>query len=65
MYRRKVTMIAATAVFAIGVAFAAQPTSLRADWGDGRSRQVSLWVPGTNTLMSAREPSFSVLTPPK
>ena len=32
MYRRKVIMTAA-AVFAIGVAFAAQPTSLRADWG--------------------------------
>ncbi len=34
MYRRKVIMTAA-AVFAIGVAFAAQPTSLRADWGEG------------------------------
>jgi hypothetical protein len=65
MYRRKVTVIVAAAVFAIGVAFAAQPTSLRADWGDGKPRQGSLWVPGTNTLMSAHEPSFSVLTPPK
>jgi hypothetical protein len=64
MYRRKVTVVAA-AVFAIGVAFAAQPTSLRADWGDGKPRQASLWVPGTNTLMSAHEPSFSVLTMPK
>ena len=34
MYRRKV-MVTAAAVFAIGVAFAAQPTSLRADWGEG------------------------------
>jgi len=64
MYRRKVTVIVVTAVFAIGVAFAAQPTSLRADWGDG-PRQGSPWVPGTNTLMSAHEPSFSVLTPPR
>jgi hypothetical protein len=64
MYRRKVT-VAAAAVFAIGVAFAAQPTSLRADWGDGKPQLGSPWVPGTNTLMSAYEPSFSVLTPPR
>jgi hypothetical protein len=64
MHRRKVVMTAA-AVFAIGVAFAAQPTSLRADWGIGVPRQGSPWVPGTNTLMSAHEPSVSVLTPPR
>jgi hypothetical protein len=64
MYRRKVVMTAA-AVFAIGVALAAQPTSPRADWGEDVPQQGSLWVPGTNTLMSAREPSLSVLTPPR
>jgi hypothetical protein len=64
MYRRKV-MVATAAVFAIGVAFAAQPTSLRADWGEGVLSQKSPWVPGTNTLMSAYEPSLSVLTPPR
>jgi len=64
MYRRKV-MVTAAAVFAIGVAFAAQPTSLRADWGEGVPHQVSTWVPGTNTLMSAHEPSVSVPTPPR
>jgi hypothetical protein len=64
MYRRKV-MVTAAAVFAIGVAFAAQPTSLRADWAEGVPRQIPLWVPGTNTLMSAHEPSMSVLTPPQ
>jgi hypothetical protein len=64
MYRRKV-MVAATAVFAIGVAFAAQPTSLRADWGEGARSQKSSWVPGTNKLMSAYEPDISVLTPPR
>jgi hypothetical protein len=64
MYRRKV-MVTTAAVFAIGVAFAAQPTSLRADWGEGVLRQKSPWVPGTNTLMSAYEPSLSVLTPPR
>lgn len=64
MYRRKVT-VAAGAVFAIGVAFAAQPTSLRADWDKGAQGQVSPWVPGTNTLMSAHEPIDSVLTPPR
>jgi hypothetical protein len=64
MYRRKVAMTAA-AVFAIGVAFAAQPTSLRADWSEGAPRQGSSWVPGTNTLMSAEEPTISILTPPR
>jgi hypothetical protein len=64
MYRRKV-MVTATAVFAIGVAFAAQPTSLRADWDKNVPIQESLWVPGTNTLMSAGEMSSSVLAPPR
>jgi hypothetical protein len=64
MYRRKV-MVTAAAVFAIGVAFAAQPTSLRADWGEEVPRGVSTWAPGMNTLMSAHEPSMSVLTPPR
>jgi hypothetical protein len=64
MHRRKV-MVAAAAVFAIGVAFAAQPTSLRADWGKGVPRQGSPWVPGTNTLMSAHEPTVSPLMPPR
>jgi hypothetical protein len=52
-------------VFAFGVAFAAQPTSLRADWGQEVLRPGSSWVPGTNTLMSAYEPRLSVLTPPR
>jgi hypothetical protein len=64
MYRRKVT-VAAAAVFAIGVAFAAQPTSLRADWGQRMPEQGIPWVPGTNALMSADEPIASVLTPPR
>jgi hypothetical protein len=64
MYRRKV-MVAAAAVFAIGVAFAAQPTSLRADSGARVPRQGSSWVPGTHQVMSAYEPSLSVLTPPR
>jgi hypothetical protein len=64
MHRRKVT-VAAAAVFAIGVAFAAQPTSLRADWSRGVPQQAQPWVPGTNTLMSAHEPAVSVLTPPR
>jgi hypothetical protein len=64
MYRRKV-MLTAAAVFAIGVAFAAEPTSLRADWGERGPRTRSLWVPGTNTLMSAREPSVLVIAPPR
>jgi len=62
MYRRRVT-VAAAALFAFGVAFAAQPTSPRADWSEGMLRQGSPWVPGTNALMSAHEPIISVLPP--
>jgi hypothetical protein len=63
MYRRKV-MVTAAAVFAIGVAFAAQPTS-RAEWSKSATRMGSLWVPGANMLMSAHEPDQSVLMPPR
>jgi hypothetical protein len=64
MYRRKVAITAA-AVFAIGAAFAAQPTSLRADWGEHGPQQGLLWVPGTNALMSAREKGMPILAPPR
>jgi hypothetical protein len=64
MYRRKVT-VAAVALFAIGVAFAAQPTSLRADWGQRMPKQGMPWVPGTNALMPADEPIAPVLSPPR
>jgi hypothetical protein len=64
MHRRKV-MVTAAAVFAIGVAFAAQTTTLRADGGKNAPRQESLWVPGTNSLMSAGELSLSALAPPR
>ena len=64
MHRRRVT-VAAAAVFAFGVAFAAQPTSLRADWREAAPAQRSPWVPGTNALMSAHEPMIWVLTPPR
>jgi hypothetical protein len=64
MYRRKVVM-AAAAAFAIGVAFAAQPTSVHADRPDGAVQQRQLWVPGTNMLMSAHEPSTIPIAPPR
>jgi hypothetical protein len=63
MYRRKV-VVAAAAMFAIGIAFAAQPTSQRADAGNaplpGR-----LWVPGTNMLMPPGDPGLSTLALPR
>jgi len=64
MYRRKVIM-AAAAAFAIGVAFAAQPTSVRADRRSEEAQQREPWVPGTNMLMSAHEPSAMPLAPPR
>jgi hypothetical protein len=64
MYRRKVVMTAAAA-FAIGVAFAAQPTSVRADRRSEEAQQRESWVPGTNMLMSAHERSAAPLAPPR
>jgi hypothetical protein len=64
MYRRNVLMTAA-AVFAIGVAFAAQPITRVAGWEEGDSRQRTPWVPGANSPMSAHESSVSALTPPR
>jgi hypothetical protein len=55
----------AAAAFAIGVAFAAQPTSVRADRISGAVQQRQPWVPGTNMLMSAHEPSVVPLAPPR
>ena len=49
----------------IGIAFAAQPTSLRADWGGGALRTGSPWVPGTNALMSTHEAPMADLAPPR
>ena len=63
MYRRKV-IIAATAMFAFGIAFAAQPTSLRADWGEAALRPGTPWMPGSNKPMSAYEPGLLELAPP-
>jgi hypothetical protein len=64
MHHRKATM-AAAAVFAIGAAFAAEPTSLRADWGEGLNQQSQAWSPGTNSLMSAHDPDESIMAPPQ
>jgi hypothetical protein len=64
MHHRKATL-AAAAVFAIGAAFAAEPTSLRADWGEGLNQQSQPWSPGTNSLMSAHDPDESIMAPPQ
>jgi uncharacterized membrane protein YedE/YeeE len=64
MYRRRV-IVTAAAIFALGVAFAAQPTSEHAESGVSRQQQISLWVPGTNMLMSVHESSIGVAAPPR
>ncbi|HEY1315445.1 MAG TPA: hypothetical protein VGE92_16300 [Steroidobacteraceae bacterium] len=63
MYRRKVTL-AAAALFAIGIAFAAQPTSEHADSGKA-PLPGTLWVPGTNMLMPAADAGMSTLALPR
>ncbi len=63
MYRGKV-MVMAAALFAIGVAFAAQPTSVRADRRSEQSQQRTPWAPGTNGVIAAYESSAFPLAPP-
>jgi hypothetical protein len=64
MSRRRVT-VATAAAFAICAAFAAKPTSLRADFGQGRVEQRSLWFPGSDSPMSAHEPHEPLLAAPR
>jgi hypothetical protein len=64
MYRGKVTLTA-VAVFAIGVAFAAQPTSVRADRRSGELQQRAPWAPGTNGVIAVYESSTFPLAPPQ
>jgi hypothetical protein len=64
MYRRKV-MATSAAVFAIGAAFAAQPTSIRADRLTEEARQQTLWAPGTNEVMSSYETATIPVAPPQ
>jgi hypothetical protein len=64
MNRRKV-IIAAAAAFAIGIAFAAQPTSVLADRRSGEVQQREPWVPGSNMVMSAHEANVAPLAPPR
>ena len=64
MYRKKIWMMA-VAVFAIGVAFAAQPTSVRADRRSGEVRERTPWAPGTNGVVAVYESSTFPLAPPQ
>jgi hypothetical protein len=64
MHRRRIT-VAAAAVFAVGAAFAAQPTSLRADWGENLQQGPSLWTPGSSRPLSAHESNDTLLAPPR
>ena len=64
MYRGKL-MVTTAAIFAIGAAFAAQPTSTRADRLNGELRRPTLWTPGTNGGMAAYETSAFPLAPPR
>jgi hypothetical protein len=64
MNRHKM-IIMACAAFAIGVAFAAQPTSMRADRESGNPSERDPWVPGANMVMSAHESDVDPLAPPR
>ena len=64
MYRGKV-MVTTAAIFAIGAAFAAQPTSTRADRLNDELRRPTLWTPGTDGVMAVYETSAFPLAPPR
>ena len=64
MHRGKMT-VTAVAVFAIGAAFAAQPTSVRADRRSEEMQQRSPWAPGTNGVIAVYESSTFPLAPPQ
>lgn len=64
MYRRNVT-VAAAALFAIGVAFAAQPTSSRTDRAENEARGLAPWTPGKDALMSTRESPQATFARPR
>jgi hypothetical protein len=54
-----------TAVFALGAAFAAEPTSHREDWGQGAFERSLPWNPSGGNVMSAREPNLRLVEPPR
>jgi hypothetical protein len=58
LHRRKI-VLATAAVFAFGLAFAAQPTAFRSDRANAASRWPAQWTPGTTLPMSAYERDFS------
>jgi hypothetical protein len=62
---RRTVIITAAAAFAIGVAFAAQPTSRGADRRSGDASGFDRWAPGINMVMSAREANAAVAAPPR
>jgi hypothetical protein len=64
MYRGKVTIMA-VAVFTLGVAFAAQPTSVGADRRSHDVRLRTPWTPGTNGVIAIYESSTFPLAPPQ
>ena len=47
-----------------GIAFAAQPTSQRADVGAQSVQESGPWAPGKNMVMWAHEPGVPPLPPP-
>jgi hypothetical protein len=56
---------AAAAIFALGVGFAAAPTSLPADRDNADTQERAPWVPGTDMVMSAHETAMQSLAPPR
>ncbi len=61
LHRRNV-LLATAAVFAFGLAFAAQPTAYGSDRADSAAYRQAHWTPGTNMPMSAYE-RYSSLQP--
>ena len=63
--KRLSVLVSASAFVALGVGFAAQPTSVLADRENASSREPAPWVPGTDMVMSAHDTASQSLAPPR
>jgi hypothetical protein len=63
LHNRKM-LLATVALFAFGLAFAAQPTAYRGDRTDPAAYRPVQWTPGTDLPMSAYERNSSLAPMP-
>jgi hypothetical protein len=63
--RRRRVVLVSLAAFALGIAFAAQPTYLASHRRPAETDPRAHWVPGTTVPMSAYEMGVASVAPPR